>query len=132
VVFAGQSIVRSNRSVRVLETSHPPTFYIPQEDIQEGVLAESDRTSFCEWKGMARYFHVVCRDAIAKNAAWSYPQPTPDFRAIRNYVAFYAHLMDACYVGGERVQSQEGGFYGGWITSQIEGPFKGGMGTLGW
>jgi uncharacterized protein (DUF427 family) len=132
VVFAGREIVKSTRSIRVLETSHPPVYYIPPDDIGGGVLAPSDRSSFCEWKGFARYFHVTVEDRAAQNAAWSYPEPAPDFAAIRDYVAFYAHLMDACFVDGERVESQVGGFYGGWITSHVEGPFKGGSGTMGW
>jgi uncharacterized protein (DUF427 family) len=132
VVFADREIVTSQRSIRVLETSHPPVYYLPPDDIQPGVLVPAERQSLCEWKGVARYYHVVVEGYSADNAAWCYPQPTPEFEAIRDYVAFYAHLMDACYVDDERVQAQRGGFYGGWITSQIEGPFKGEPGTLGW
>jgi len=115
-----------------LETSHPPVYYVPPSDIADGVLLPTDRISICEWKGGARYFHVMANGFTAENAAWAYPKPTKEFEPIRDYVAFYAHLMDVCYVEGERVQSQLGGFYGGWITSEIDGPFKGMPETLDW
>ncbi len=132
VVFGGKCIAESNRSIRVLETSHPPVYYLPLDDVCDGVLVPTDRISICEWKGAARYFHVYVNDFTAENAAWGYPQATAEFGSIRDHVAFYAHLMDACYVDGERVQAQLGGFYGGWVTSEIEGPFKGPPDTLHW
>ncbi len=132
VVFAGQRIAHSRNSIRVLETSHPPTYYIPPDDVVEGVLIPTDRITICEWKGGARYFHLLVDDYSVDKAAWSYPQPTEEFAEIRDYVSFYAHLMDACFVDGERVQAQQGGFYGGWITSHVAGPFKGVPGSLGW
>jgi uncharacterized protein (DUF427 family) len=132
VIFAGSTIAKSNRAIRVLETSHPPTYYLPPADILDDVLLPTDRRSLCEWKGAAQYFDVKVGDSTAKSSAWSYPEPTATFESIRNYVAFYAHLMDACYVDGERVQAQPGSFYGGWITSDLDGPFKGGPGTRGW
>jgi uncharacterized protein (DUF427 family) len=132
VVFSGETIAESTAAYRVLETSHPPAYYIPPDEVRTGVLEPSERRSFCEWKGQAHYFDVVLGGARAGNAAWGYPAPTPRFAALRDHVAFYAHLMDACFVGEERVQPQEGDFYGGWITSKIVGPFKGSPGTRFW
>lgn len=133
IIFNDLAIAESSRSYRVLETSHPPVYYLPPEDIQINYfqLAQSQR-SFCEWKGFASYYDVVVGDRQITNAAWSYAQPTAEFEAIKNYVAFYPSKMDACYVDGELVQAQAGDFYGGWITQDIVGPFKGGMGTWGW
>ena len=130
--FAGMQIARTNGAYRVLETSHPPTYYLPPNDILEGVLCSPAVTSLCEWKGRATAWDVVVAPHRAKRAAWSYAHPTPAFAPIAHYVAFYAGAMDACRVGGERVTPQPGGFYGGWITPQIVGPFKGEPGTMGW
>ena len=132
VVLGGVIIAESNQAKRVLETSHPPVYYVPPEDVRLDLLASNQRQSWCEWKGQARYFDVVVVDRRIQNAAWAYPSPTPAFAAIRDHLAFYPHLMDACYVGDEPVQAQAGGFYGGWITSKIVGPFKGEPGTHGW
>ena len=132
VVFAGLVIADTRQAKRVLETSHPPVYYIPPEDIRVDCLQTSDRRSCCEWKGEARYYTVVTPDGTAADAAWTYLQPQPHFEAIRGHVAFYPSRMEACYVDGERVQSQPGDFYGGWITSDVVGPFKGGPGTMGW
>lgn len=132
VVFGGMTIADSTAAKRVLETSHPPVYYIPPHDIDMRYLRHVPGGSFCEWKGPAQYFNVGIRDKIAEKAAWSYPHPTPAFSSIQNYIAFYPSLMDACYVDGELVQPQPGGFYGGWITSDIVGPFKGEPGTLYW
>jgi uncharacterized protein (DUF427 family) len=132
VVFAGQTIVETTNSKRVLETSHPPVYYVPVQDARPGVLLPSDRRTFCEWKGVAHYFHVRVGESLAENAAWGYDQPSARFSSLRDHVAIYAHLMDACYVDGEQVQSQLGGFYGGWVTKDIAGPFKGAPGTRGW
>ena len=130
--FAGQRIARTRSAFRVLETSHPPVYYLPPHDIQPGVLQPAGGGSFCEWKGEARYFDVVLKDQQARRAAWSYPSPSWAFQEIKDYVAFYAGPMDACLVDGERVEPQPGGFYGGWITRDVVGPFKGGAGTWGW
>jgi uncharacterized protein (DUF427 family) len=132
VVFNDIVIADTWRAERMLETSHPPTYYIPPEDIKMGYLKRTTRTTWCEWKGEAAYYTVTVGDKQVQNAAWSYPDPTTGFEAISGYVAFYPHLMDACYVDGETVQAQAGGFYGGWITSDIVGPFKGEPGTRGW
>lgn len=132
VIFNGVVIVDSTATKRVLETSHPPTYYIPRCDVKMEYFIQSDRRTFCEWKGQAVYLDVAVGDRRITNAAWSYLNPTPSFVAIADYIALYPSPMDACYVDGEKVQAQEGDFYGGWITSDIVGPFKGGMGTWGW
>jgi uncharacterized protein (DUF427 family) len=132
VVFNGITIAETRRAKRVLETSHPPVYYIPPEDIKMEYLQPTPRSSWCEWKGQAGYYTITVGDKQAAHAAWFYPQPTTGFESIRGYVAFYPHLMDGCYVDGERVRPQAGGFYGGWITSDIVGPFKGEPGTQGW
>jgi uncharacterized protein (DUF427 family) len=132
VVFAGEVIADTRRAKRVLETSHPPVYYIPPEDIQMEFLHESPQTSYCEWKGRASYYTVSVGEKRAENATWFYPDPTPPFASIRNHVAFYANKMDACWVDGEKVRPQPGGFYGGWITDDVVGPFKGAPGTMGW
>ncbi len=132
VVFGGIVIAESRRPARVLETSHPPTFYICPEDIRLEHLLESARTSFCEWKGRSTYRHVKAGEHVARDAAWTYRSPTAPFASIRDWVAFYPGRMEECTVDGEVVRAQAGGFYGGWITSEIEGPFKGDPGTEGW
>jgi uncharacterized protein (DUF427 family) len=132
VVFAGATIVDTTAAWRVLETSHPPGYYIPPADVRPGVLVPSAGSSVCEWKGRAEYFSACAGGREAPRAAWAYPDPTPPFAPIAGYVAFYPELMDACYVDGELVTPQPGGFYGGWITSDVVGPFKGGPGTWGW
>lgn len=133
VVFDGITIVDSRRALRLLETSHPPAYYIPRNDVHEGHLrtAEGGRT-FCEWKGQASYFDVVSGNRVAPRAAWTYPDPVAAYAALRDHVAFYPDPMDACFVDDERVAPQSGSFYGGWITSDVVGPFKGGPGTAGW
>jgi len=132
MIYSGITIADSTRSKRVLETSHPPVYYIPREDIRMDCLRAAPGTSFCEWKGRAEYFDLVVGTRTEPRVAWSYPNPTPAFAAIRGYVAFYAGSMDACYVDGERATPQPGGFYGGWITRELVGPFKGEPGTAGW
>lgn len=132
IVFNGEIIADSHRAKRVLETSHPPVYYLPPDDIQMGYLQVTPRSTFCEWKGSARYFTLQVGDQSAENVAWSYPNPTQLFLPIQDYIAFYPSRMEACYVDGERVQAQPGDFYGGWITSDIVGPFKGSAGTWGW
>lgn len=132
VIFNSVTIADTRRAKRVLETSHPPVYYIPPEDIKMEYLVKTSHSSFCEWKGRACYYNIVVGEKQAVNAAWFYPNPTPAFASIKDYVAFYASLMDACYVDGEKVEPQPGDFYGGWITKDIVGPFKGGAGTWGW
>ncbi|MGD1949936.1 MAG: DUF427 domain-containing protein [Leptolyngbyaceae cyanobacterium] len=132
IVFNDNVIVDSQQTKRVLETSHPPVYYIPPADIAMDCLSEAPGTSFCEWKGRARYYTVTVGDRVAARVAWCYPTPTERFASLANYVAFYPSAMDACYVDDEQVQAQTGDFYGGWITSDIVGPFKGGAGTWGW
>ncbi|MGI8859188.1 MAG: DUF427 domain-containing protein [Rubrobacteraceae bacterium] len=137
-VFGGVTLAYASRAKRVLETSHPPVYYIPPDDIQMKFLSSSERTSMCEWKGRARYYDIATEDEITgekkseRNAAWFYPDPVREFAALKDYVAFYPSKMDACWVGGEKVEAQEGDFYGGWITAFIVGPFKGAPGTWGW
>jgi len=132
IVLGGVTIADTRGAYRVLETSHPPSYYLPPDDIRPDALVAASGTSLCEWKGAARYFDVVGGAKRAPRAAWGYPDPTPAFLAIAGYVAFYPAPMDACFVDGERVTPQPGGFYGGWITANIVGPFKGGPGTVGW
>lgn len=132
IEFKGVVLAETRRAYRVLETSHPPVYYLPPEDVHMEYLEPFPRTTFCEWKGSASYYSVVVGDERADAAAWCYPDPTPGFAVIKDHLAFYAHLMSACYVDGEKVRSQPGGFYGGWITSDIIGPFKGGPKTWGW
>lgn len=125
-------IADTTAALRVLETSHPPVYYVPPKDILPGALRASSRASWCEWKGRAAYWDVVSGDREERDAAWSYPSPTGRFADLRDHVAFYPSRMDACMVGGERVRAQEGDFYGGWVTARVVGPFKGAPGTLGW
>ena len=132
IIFGGEIIAETNRAFRILETSHPPVYYFSPEDVRMEFLTENAESSFCEWKGRAGYYNLQIGQKSVKNAAWFYPQPTENFAELENYIAFYPSKMDACFVDDERVQSQEGDFYGGWITSEIVGPFKGGAGTFGW
>ena len=132
IVAAGETIVDTSSAWRVLETSHPPGYYIPPGDIRPGVLVPADGGSFCEWKGRAEYFSVRVGGREHPSAAWAYPNPIPRFAPIAGYVAFYAGPMDRCLVDDEVVTPQPGGFYGGWITADVVGPFKGGPGTTGW
>ncbi len=132
VVFGGEVVAETRSSFRVLETSHPPVFYIPPADINAALLERSSRSTFCEWKGRARYHSLKTKDRRSPDAAWSYPEPTPAFEAIRDYLAFYPSRVDECSVDGLVVQCQTGDFYGGWITPEVIGPFKGDPGTWGW
>jgi uncharacterized protein (DUF427 family) len=132
VVFNNFVIADTHAAKRVLETSHPPVYYISPRDIQMHYLVKITPTSWCEFKGWAHYYTVVVKEKEAQRAAWYYPQPNPDFSDLKDYVAFYPGLMDACFVNGEKVRLQKGDFYGGWITKNIVGPFKGEAGTLGW
>ncbi len=132
VHFGGQIIASTRASVQVLETSHPPTYYIPRRAFVEGTLVPTQGHTYCEFKGRADYFDVVVGEKIARRGAWQYPRPTARFALLNQYVALMPARMDACFVDGERVTPQEGEFYGGWITSKVSGPFKGGPGTMGW
>ena len=132
VVFAGETVASTGNGFRVLETSHPPVYYITPGDIRQDFLVAAGGQSFCEYKGVATYWSLDVGGTRSDRAAWSYPDPTPPFAAIRDYLAFYATRVDECRVGDERVQPQDGDFYGGWITSRIVGPFKGAAGTRGW
>lgn len=132
VYFNQVLVAKTRRSWRVLETSHPPVYYIPPEDIRLEYLQKTSRTSFCEWKGQAAYYQVVVGERRAELAAWYYPHPAAGYEAIRDHAAFYAGRMDVCKIDGEIVVPQSGNFYGGWITQDIVGPFKGEPGTMGW
>ncbi|HEX4016050.1 MAG TPA: DUF427 domain-containing protein [Frankiaceae bacterium] len=132
IEFGGQILVRTERSYRVLETSHPPVHYIAISDVTGGALRPADRRSWCEWKGEAAYYDVVLGNRSEAAAAWWYPQPTRPFAELADHVAFYPGRMDSCSLDGERVEAQSGDFYGGWRTSRVVGPFKGGPGTWGW
>lgn len=132
VVLGGITIAETTRGHRVLETSHPPNYYFPLDDVLPGALVPAGGSSFCEWKGRARYYDVVGGGLVAERAAWAYDEPSAAFAPIATHVAFYAGPMDACFVADERVIPQAGGFYGGWITSNVVGPFKGDPGTRGW
>lgn len=132
VRFGGLAVADSCDTVRVLETSHPPVYYLPLAAFAEGVLVESVGSSVCEFKGTARYLDLHVGDTVARRGAWYYPDPWPGYESLQDRVTVFPSSMDSCEVDGERVVPQEGGFYGGWITSRVVGPFKGGPGTLGW
>jgi len=132
VELAGRVVADTSRAVRVCETSHPPVYYVPREDIAPGVLAPGTGSSFCEWKGAATYWDLVAGDRRVAQAGWSYEDPTPGYEHLRGAVAFYPGKVDRALVDGEPARPQAGGFYGGWITSRVVGPFKGGPGTVGW
>jgi uncharacterized protein (DUF427 family) len=132
VSFAGETIADTIQAIRVLETSHPPVYYIPPGDVRQDLLVSAHGRSFCEFKGEASYVSIVAGGRRSERAGWLYSNPTPPFRPIAGYVAFYASRVDEARVGDERVVRQPGDFYGGWITSWVTGPFKGGPGTRGW
>lgn len=132
VIFHDVTIADTTLAYRILETSHPPVYYIPPDDIHMNLLTPTKHRTFCEFKGSAAYWTLTVDNQVSEQAAWSYPDPTPAYQAIVNYLAFYPSRVSACFVDGERVQAQAGDFYGGWITSDIVGPFKGEAGTWGW
>jgi uncharacterized protein (DUF427 family) len=132
VVLGGELIAETTDGLRVLETSHPPNYYFPPGDVAAGSVEHAKGASFCEWKGRAHYFTVRGGDRVETEAAWGYDDPSPAFAALRGHVAFYAGRMDACFVDDELVVPQPGQFYGGWVTSDVVGPFKGGPGSRGW
>ena len=124
-------IAETHRAFRVLETASPPTIYIPREDVRTDLLVRARGATICEWKGSATYWSLEVDGCIAPNIAWSYEEPFPEFEDIRGYLGFYPNKVE-CYVDGERVRAQLGGFYGGWVTPEIVGPFKGQAGTGNW
>jgi uncharacterized protein (DUF427 family) len=132
IVVDGVTIADSRRAVRVLETSHPPTYYVPPEDVRMDLLSPGAGASVCEWKGRASYHTLTIGDRRIHDVAWSYERPQPGFESIASFLAFYPGRVDEAWVGDERAVAQEGGFYGGWITSRVRGPFKGAPGTGGW
>lgn len=132
IVLGGVTVADTTAAFRVLETSHPPTYYLPKDAFLPGVLSPAPGRSVCEWKGPATYWTLSAGGRVAEAAGWSYERPTPPFRDLAGHVAVYAGRMDECRVDGEVVTPQPGGFYGGWITSDVVGPFKGEPGTLGW
>ena len=132
IELGGLTIVDSTAALRVLETSHPPTIYVPPADIAPGSVEAGAGRSFCEWKGIADYLDIVAGGRREAHAAWTYRDPVHAYAALRDHVAFYPSRMDACRLDDELVQSQAGDFYGGWITAALRGPFKGAPGTSGW
>jgi uncharacterized protein (DUF427 family) len=128
VVAGGVEIARTRAAMRMLETASPPTFYLPRGDVRTDVLVAASGTSWCEWKGEASYWSVVTPAGVVAAAAWGYPAARAPFAAIHDAVAFYPARV-ACFVDGERVRAQPGGYYGGWITDDVVGPFKGEPGT---
>jgi uncharacterized protein (DUF427 family) len=132
IEHGGRTIADTRSAIRVLETSHPPNYYIPPTDIAAGVLRRAGGSSFCEWKGAAKYWDVVVDNDVLEQVGWSYPNPTPAFAALANYIAFYVAPFDCCLVDGEEARPQPGEFYGGWVTSKVAGPFKGIPGSRFW
>jgi len=132
VVFGGRVVARTTTAMRVLETSHPPTYYLPMSSFVEGALRPAAGGSFCEWKGQASYVDIVGGDQVAAQAGWYYPTPTAAYAEIVDHLALYPGAMDRCTIDGEVVRAQPGGFYGGWVTSSVVGPFKGDPGTMFW
>ena len=132
VELGGRVIATTSHSWRVLETSHPPTYYLPRDAFEPGALREAAGATWCEWKGAASYFDLVAGDRVAPRAAWTYLSPTPGFEPIAGAVAVMPGLADRCSVDSETVLPQPGSFYGGWVTSRVVGPFKGEPGTSGW
>lgn len=132
VILGDKIVAETTRGYRVLETSHPPGYYFPPEDVDQSLLVPVTGASFCEWKGQACYFTVRVGSREATRAAWRYDEPTPKFAALAGYLSFYPGRFDVCRVDDETVEPQPGDFYGGWITSHVVGPFKGISGSWGW
>ena len=130
--LGGLRIAWTTASWRVLETSHPPTYYLPRDAFVDGAPRPTGGSSWCEWKGQASYLDLVAGGVVAPRAGWSYPRPTPGFEVLTDAVAVMPGQVDRCVVDGKVVRPQAGGFYGGWITDRVVGPFKGGPGTHGW
>jgi uncharacterized protein (DUF427 family) len=132
VELGGRILADTVRAVRVCETSHPPVYYVPREDVADGVLKVAQGGSWCEWKGEATYWDAVVDGRRVPALGWSYEDPSPGFEHLRGAVAFYPGRVDRATVDGEQVRPQAGGFYGGWITDEVVGPFKGDAGTSRW
>jgi uncharacterized protein (DUF427 family) len=132
IILGGVCIASTTAAWRVLETTHPPAYYLPRDAFAEGVLSASSGASFCEWKGRASYVTLSAGGRREIDAGWTYPNPAPAYAVLRDHIAVYAGRMDACFVGADQVVPQPGGFYGGWITAEFVGPFKGGPGTQFW
>ncbi len=133
IELGGEVIADSDRALRVLETSHPPTIYLPPQDVRGELLQRSDRReTWCEFKGTARYLDAVVGGRRYAAVAWTYRRPSAGYEALADHIAFYPGRVDAAWLDGERVRAQAGDFYGGWITADLRGPFKGGPGTSGW
>ena len=132
IEHGGITVAETTRGVRTLETSHPPSYYFPPEDVNAALLSASRRRSICEWKGGAVYHTVTVAGETFTDVAWSYPDPTPGFLSLKGFIAFYPKPFDRCLVDGEVVIPQPGDFYGGWITSHVAGPFKGVPGSRFW
>jgi len=132
VVHAGATIVDAPHALRILETSQPPAYYVADEFVDHGLLERSERRTFCEWKGVAEYADIVVGDVRVADAGWTYPDPSSAFPEVRDHWAFYAQKVDECWIDDERVTSNEGSFYGGWVTANVTGPFKGAPGTSHW
>lgn len=132
VIVDGLAIADTTRALRVLETSHPPVYYVPPEDVRMDLLRPSAAASHCEWKGAASYWTYAAGGRVIPDVAWSYEAPAPEFESLRGHFAFYASKVDEAWVGGERATPQPGGFYGGWMTAAVAGPVKGGPGSGGW
>ena len=132
VELGGRVVAETRRAIRVCETSHPPVYYVPREDVADGVLEPGRGLSVCEWKGAATYWDAVVGDRRVESVGWSYEQPAPGYELLRGAVAFYPAKVDRALVDGEVVRPQPGQFYGGWVTADVVGPFKGEPGTLGW
>ena len=132
VVHAGATVVDAPHALRILETSQPPAYYVAAEFVDPEVLAPSERRTFCEWKGVAEYADIVVGDVRVADAGWTYREPVARFHEVANHWAFYAQSADECWIDDERVTSNEGSFYGGWVTANVTGPFKGAPGTGHW
>jgi uncharacterized protein (DUF427 family) len=132
IIHRGVTIAETRRGVRTLETSHPPSYYFPREDVAMAFLSPSANRSFCEWKGDAAYLNIAVKGEILRDVAWTYQQPTASFVVLRDHIAFYAAPFDGCFVDGEKAVPQPGGFYGGWVTSKLAGPIKGILGSRFW
>ena len=132
MTFAGEVIADTTTALTVRETSHPPTWYLPRADVRREFVRPGEGASFCEWKGAASYVDVVVDDRVSRNAGWYYPEPGGDYGSLVDHIAFYAGRVDGVTVDGLAVEPQPGGFYGGWITPDVVGPFKGGPSSGGW
>lgn len=132
VEFGGIVVAESDRAVRVLETASPPVYYVPPDDVRRELLEPVEGSTLCEWKGLAQYWTARVGDRVAQRAAWSYADPDPEYEAIKGYIAFFPGEMDACFVGDHVATPQPGRYYGGWVTPDVVGPFKGEPGTEEW